>query len=231
MLFVDTETCGFHGVIVLIQYAEDGGEICLHDAWKHTAQENIDLLEWIASKPVCGFNLAFDWFHIQKFYNILEEYKASPMYDPNAVLENIIEDLVTVEPWARDGSCIKPLSACDLMLHARRGPYQSTMDRDDIVIKRVPVMLADLLAAELDKRIPLPDIYFARKKKQTDTHWQVSDIVEEDVINPDFKNVVLRFQASSGLKALAVDLGIKSKENVLTIGDDVGVAKAFMPNS
>ena len=229
MLFVDTETCGFHGVVVLIQYAEDDGEIFLHDCWKHTAQENIDLLVWIASKDICGFNLTFDWFHIQKFYNMLEEYKSSSMYNEDAILEDVVKDLVEVEPWARDGSCIKPKTACDLMLHARKGPYQSTMDRKDIRVKRVPTLLADLLAKELHKRIPLPDIYFARRKKQVDCNWSVVDIFEDDVLIRDFKDVVLKFKASSGLKALAVDLGIKSKDDVMTIGDEVGVDKKFMP--
>ena len=115
------------------------------------------------------------------------------MYNCDALLEDVILDIASVEKFARDGDCIKPQTACDLMLHARKGPYQSTMDRNDIRVKRVPAQLADLVAMELHERIPLPDIYFARRKKKVDCNWQVSDIVEDDgVVNRDFRDVVLK---------------------------------------
>ena len=64
------------------------------------------------------------------------------------------------------------------MLHARKGPYQSTMNRDDILIKRVPTALAWELCEELNKRIVLNNVYFARKQ---DIHkrWEVDDIKDE----------------------------------------------------
>lgn len=200
MIFIDTETCGLHGMICLIQYAKDNGEIKLFCPWKEPIIDTLKLIEEIANDDVVGFNLAFDWFHINKLYNVFLAY-----HDHNAYPEDVIQELACLEKNARDGVCVKPKNAFDLMLHARKGPYQSTMDRSDIRIKRVPTALAWKLADELGKRIPFPDIYFARKQ-DVNERWKVYD-VENDLgdIDPNFKDVVLKFAPSSALKALAVD--------------------------
>ena len=64
------------------------------------------------------------------------------------------------------------------MLHARKGPYQSTMNRNSITIKRIPTTLAQQLADHLKEAIPLKDIYFARKKDPKQ-RWQLQDIVND----------------------------------------------------
>ena len=64
MIFLDTETVGFHGVAVLLQYAKDDGEIKLHHIWKEPISVTLELIEWIMSQEVCGFNLAFDHFRV-----------------------------------------------------------------------------------------------------------------------------------------------------------------------
>jgi hypothetical protein len=79
------------------------------------------------------------------------------------------------------------------------------MDRNDIRIKKIPTPLAWQLAAELEKRIPFKDIYFAKRADQTVEKWKVMDIINEDVIDPNFKDIVLKFKPSSALKALAMD--------------------------
>lgn len=211
MIYLDTETCGKHGVPVLIQYAEDDGKIILHSPWTTPIHETLELIEMIMESGYIGFNIVFDHFHLCKIYNMFKMYD-----DHYAYPTDIIDELALIEPHARDGVCLKPRHCFDLMLHARKGPYQSTMDRDDIVIKKVPTALAYELASELTKLVKLPDIYFARavrlgvKPKQ----WHVVDIEDED----DFKNVVLKFAASSALKALAVDTGI-AKEGLLVYKD------------
>ena len=205
MIFFDSETCGLHGVPVTIQYAVDDGPIIIHECWNRPVIDTINLFRSFAEDPdgVVGFNLAFDWFHVVKFFNMLillepHQYSMHPLY--------LIDELVEVEMKARDGLCIKPTKACDLMLHARKGPYQSTMDRSDVRIKRVPVMIAQSLATELENRIPLKDIYFARRVDNTADKWSIEDTEDIDG-NPDplFKNIVLRFRPSSALKALAID--------------------------
>lgn len=228
MITFDTETCGFHGPIVLIQWAIDDGEIFLHNPWTSTIQSTIDLIEFMATHPggVCGFNLAFDWFHICQMYTVLKL-----MPDPTAFLDDNIEMYAELEPLGRDGQCVKPVSACDVMLHARRGPYQSTMDRGDIRIKKVPTVLAWQLAEELDRRVKLKDIYFARAKKKKECKWVVYDIADEDEetgIDPSFKDIVLKFDASTALKALATDaLGLK--DDTVLLFTDVEINRKFYP--
>jgi len=78
-----------------------------------------------------------------------------------------------LEPKGQDGPCIKPASALDLMLHSRKGPYQALMAREDIRIKRVPTALAYALARELEERIQLDNIYFAKSADPEAPKWQV----------------------------------------------------------
>jgi hypothetical protein len=214
MIFYDTETCGMVGPTVLIQYAEDDGPIHLHSIWKRPVAETLELIEEFIFHEggVCGFNISFDHFHLCQTYTTLS------LLDRDWIPEDHIQEYIQAEKQGRDGLCLKPLHAFDLMLHARKGPYQSTMERDDIKIKRVPTILAWELAKELNTRIPLRDIYFARREDKT-VRWQIKD-VEDDLGNlvPQFKDLVLIFAPSSGLKALAMDAGI-ARENRLMYGD------------
>lgn len=220
MIFFDTETCGLHGPIVLLQWAEDNGPVNLWSPWKETVLDTLHLLEKLANSDIVGFNLAFDWFHVCQMYTTLL------LLDPNEVLEDQLKEYIEAEPLARDGPCLKPKSACDLMLHARKGPYQSTMDRSDICIRRVPAQLANVLARELEKRIKLKDIYFARRKKdhKSGPRWQIVDIKD----NPDFKNIVLKFKASSALKALAADALNLPVDDILLFSD-IEIDHRFRP--
>lgn len=224
MIFFDCETCGLHGMPVLIQWAEDGGPINLYCPWSEPIEDTLRLIEYFCSTDVCAFNIAFDWFHINKLYCVLSSYP-----DWSQEPQDIIDDLADLEMSARDGPCCKPKRAIDLMLHARKGPYQSTMERSDIRIRRVPTPLAWQLADELEKRVPLSDVYFARRKDKHAKKWQVFDIKDrEGNILPDFKDIVLRFAASSALKALATDALKLPPENVLLFSS-IEVDKSWRP--
>ena len=209
MLVYDTETCGLHGPIVLIQYQFDDDEIVLHSLWHETIIDTLTLIERFCEEVVVGFNLAFDWFHICQAYTTLTELGRRVGFNEYPI--DHINTYAECEPIARDGWCVKPKSALDLMLHARKGPYQSTMDRKDIRIRKVPAVIAEHLAAELERRIPLKDIYFARRKEKNKRKWEVFPIKRaDDTYDPNFRDVVLKFAPSSALKALAVDaLGLK----------------------
>lgn len=222
MYLFDTETCGFHGVCVLIQHAQGvNGAVERHNVWLEPAVDTLALIEDMCDKGVVGFNLAFDWFHLQKLYNMLA--LLVERYGGNVLPIDHIEDMAMLEPKARDGLCIRPRHALDLMLHARKGPYQSTMDRKDIRIKRVPIKLGYLLADELNKRIVLKDIYFARQADKS-KRWTVVPIRGDS----DFVNVDLKFKPSSALKSLVVDaLGVK--EDVVLKFGEIGVDKRFRP--
>lgn len=194
---------GFHGLPVILQYAVDDGPVKIHNFWTTPIKVSLNLIKWMMEhgSGITAFNIAFDMFHLNKVYNVFNSY-----HDHDELPINIIEELALLEPGARDGLCVKPIAACDLMLHAKRGPYQSLMDRKPIRIKRVPTPIAFQLAAKLEENIKLKDIYFASFKDKTRKRWQVHDIEKADgKIDPNFKDIVLRFAPSVGLKALAVD--------------------------
>ena len=189
MIHLDTETCGLVGPIVLIQYAEDDGSVTLHEVFHERTRDTIRLIERFSDNVVCGFNLAFDWFHINKLYNILQaiEDKSIPPRI-NIVANNSTRNNTKF--------CVKPVSALDLMLHARKTILQNTMGRDDIRIKKVPMELARQLASELTKRIDLPEIYFYYRALGYE--W----IVEHNEDDPKFCDIILKWGASGGLKPI-----------------------------
>lgn len=219
MIFLDTETVGFHGVCVLIQWAKNDGPINLHSIFATPVRETMELIEMIVNDPdgIVGFNLTFDWFHLSKIYNVLSmcsDWESDPDYF----------ECAKNEPAARDGVCLKPKSALDLFLFAKKGPYQSLMDRDDVRIKKVPRALAGSLAEQLETLVEIKDIYFARRKDKYAPKWKVYDI--ED--NPEFQDIVLKFEPSSALKALCVD-ALNLDPNDVLLFDNVSVTKAAYP--
>jgi hypothetical protein len=197
-VYLDTETCGLHGFVVLIQYAVDDGPIMLYDVWKHPIGETLDLIERLCQYTVVGFNLSFDWFHLAKCYTA---FRLCPR---DWIPEEHIDEIALKEPEAQEGPCFKPAGALDLLLHSRKGPYQSLMAREDVRIKRVPTALAYALAEELENRVELDGIYFAKSADKDAPRWQVLDRKRKDgEIDEQFKDVVLKFNPAGGLKFLA----------------------------
>jgi len=198
-LFLDTESVGLHGMIVLIQYAYDDGPITLYEPWEEPIGKTLALIEEFMEHTVIGFNLVFDMFLLAKMYTIFRLFPKD--WKP---LEHI-QEIAAKEAEGRDGPCIKPKSACDLMLFSRKGPYQSLMERENIRIRRVPAALAPALAEHLEKTIELDGIYFAKRADKLAPRWKVMDIVHKKTgtINKDFKDVMLKFNAAGGLKYLA----------------------------
>lgn len=221
MIFMDTETCGLFGPIVLVQYTTDDGPIVLHSPWTTKVRETLDLYEFFCTHEggVCMFNSVFDWFHICQQYTTL--VLLAKEYGDDIYPEDYIDEYAELEPYARDGQCLKPITTLDLMLHARKTEYQSTMNRGDIRIKKVPTALAQHIVYELNKRIPLKDVYFARKADPK-KRWSIRDIKDDfDDVIPDFKDIVLKFAPSSGLKALAQDaLNIEKTVNFKDVEPD-----------
>jgi len=206
-VYLDSETCGLHSMMVLLQYAEEDGPIHLYDVWKQPIRETLRLIEWLCENTVVGFNLAFDWFHVVKIYTTFR------LVDPDWIPEEHINDIALLEPQAQEGPCVKPASALDLLLHSRKGPYQSLMAREDIRIRRVPTALAYALAEELERRVQLDGIYFARSTDKDAPRWKVFDVKNRDgEIDEHFKDVVLKFNPAGGLKFLAeYAMGFKPK--------------------
>lgn len=217
--YLDSETCGLHGMAVLLQSAFDDGEIILHDVWRQPMGETLQLIEKMMDCDLIGFNLAFDHFHLCKLYTIFSEFG-----NFDAIPKDHVNDIALLEPKARFGHCIKPRRALDLMLHARKGPYQSLMARKDVRIKRVPTILSQVLANELEKRVQIDGIYFARRKDKYAPRWKVFDIEGE----PNFKDVVLGFAPKGDLKTLAKH-ALHVKDDVLLRYSDVEIDRALFP--
>jgi len=206
-LYLDTETCGLHGMPVLIQYAIEDGPITLHEVWRQPIGETLDLIETFCDYAVVGFNLTFDWFQLVKCYTV---FRLCPR---EWIPIEHVNEIAMLEPQGQDGPCLKPASALDLMLYSRKGPFQSLMARDDVRIKRVPTALAYALADELESRVQLDGIYFARSKDKDAPRWKVYDRKDRfGDLDANFKDVVLKFNPAGGLKFLAeYALGLKPK--------------------
>lgn len=221
MYFFDTETCGFHGPTITIQYAQGEGPVTIHEVWRSPIYETLELIESMCAVGVVGFNLVFDWFHICQTYTVLQSMLSEGVCTKHDTPDDLVNLYFEHEGKARFlDICLKPAFCSDVMLQARKGLYQSTMDRKDINIRRVPSVLAYELAEKLNEVIKLKDIYFTKqvdKKKR----WTVVDTKNEA-----FKNVVLKFKPSSALKVLATDaLNIPEA----TFYNDVALPKKCFP--
>lgn len=225
--YLDTETCGLHGVAVIIQYSFDNGPIIIHEFWRKPIGETLELLRKIAECEVVAFNLAFDWFHLCKVWTIWS--LAEGVFGTDFIPEDDIAGMASLEEKARDGMCYKPYKSLDLMLHARKTEFQITMERSDVRIRRVPTQLAWKLADYLEENIVLDSILFARRKNKLAPKWVVHDIKDSTgKMNVDFKDIVLKFKPSMALKALAVHVLNIPIEEVLTY-QEVEVDKFFWP--
>lgn len=217
MIFFDSETCGFHGVMTLLQYAYDDGPVILHDVWCEPIIDTLVIFEELAnhSGGVVGFNLSYDWFHVQKMTNCLR--LLADRVGSDEIPRDHITTFTEIEPLARDGDCIKPVTALDLMLYARKGPYQSTMGRKAIRLRRVPKILAYELVEELEQRVPLKDIYFAKRANKNEPKWKIFPIVNKVTKREDenFVDIVLKFRPSSALKAIVIDAGLRRADTRL----------------
>lgn len=217
---LDTETCGLYGMPVLLQYAWDDEPVQLYDIWKEPVRKTLDLLEQIADSEVIGFNLAFDWFHLCKLYTTFRLLKTE---------YPIPKDVAGVEREAMLGPCLKPRTSFDVMLHARKTELQMTMERSDVRIRRIPVGMAWNLAAELERAIEFDNILFARSGNKLAPKWKVMTSEDkEGNVDPNFRTLMLKFKASTALKAMAVHvLGIDPEE--VTLFSDIEVPKKLYP--
>ena len=107
---------------------------------------------------------------------------------------------------------VKPASALDLLLHSRKGPYQALMAREDIRINGSPPHSPTRSAGELERRVQLDSIYFAKSADPDAPRWQVFDRKDRfGDLDTEFKDV-LRFDPAGGLKFLAEHaMGFKPK--------------------
>lgn len=211
MIFFDTESIGFYGPTVLIQWARDDGPIHLHNIWTEPVYKTLRLIELMMEEELCGFNLAHDSFHINRTYCVLKEL---PLSTPPKIADyRAVEQTDKV----KDTYCCKPKASLDLMLVGKKGEFQSAMKQKDIVLKKVPKIVVPHLLKRLYNEVQVPDIYFKRSKRGY--KWEVLELHRESgkevtpeqrskaakgeiafEIDKDFVNLRLRFNPSGALK-------------------------------
>jgi hypothetical protein len=223
MYYLDTESIGFYGPTVLIQWSVGREPPRLHNIWDHPVQSTLDLIQEIVTNDdgVVGFNLTHDWYHLSKTYNVLSCLpKGSP---PKPLDYADVED----SDEAHDGYCLKPKTAYDLMLIGRQTKLQATLNQKEIKLRRVPRVIASTLKETLQERVVIPDIYFA-KSKSKEANWRIlplhkgtaQPITPEEykkwkqdpenselAVDGDFVNIHLKFSPSTSLKAIVDFLG------------------------
>lgn len=199
---IDTETCGFHGLATLIQYAYEDGDIHLFEPWRRPVHETLDIIEQFTDKTCVFFNAAFDMFHLCKMYT------AWRLLPKDAIPCNLpVLQVAEAERDGRDGPCLKPRACVDLMLHSRKSELQMVMSRHDIRVNKVPIQNAERLCRYLEDNIEFDGILFAKRKDQNAPKWKCYERIlrrgGEESICPDFQDVVLKFRPDRGLKQLA----------------------------
>lgn len=212
MIHLDTETCGFTGPCVLIQHATDDGPVILHEVWKEPIKRSLMLIERLCDNVICGFNLSFDWFHINKLYNLFR--LSSCCSRPPR-----IEEIVSIQQKRHSEYtqyCLRPKAVLDLFLYSRKTKWQVLMSRREIRIRKIPTIMADHLIGLLTEQVRLSGIYF--HFRQGGYEWVVQPIE-----STGFSDLVLNFAPSGGLKPLSEELfKIKTSE--------FSIAKEFFPD-
>lgn len=200
--FLDTETVGFHGVPVLLQYAINKGPVRVVHLWKTPIEAILRLIEDFVDNRVVAHNLRFDWFHLSKFYNMLRrapDHSLTP-------LDYSVDTLAEWEYEARNGLCLKPRAAICTLLQSQKGDFQSAvMDAKPVWVRKVPIGLAEPLLAELESRTNLPWILFANRGTGPDgPKWKISERTDEQTGEKDvaWRDLKLSFAPSNGLKDL-----------------------------
>lgn len=200
--YIDTETAGFHGITTLVQYAYEDGDIHLFEPWRRPARDTLALIERFVNKTCVFFNASYDWFHLCKLYTTWR------LLPPDELPCNLpVLQVAEAERDARFGPCLKPAGAVCLMLESRKSSLQMLMSRHDIRITKVPYQNAQRLADYLERSIEFDGILFARRRDQNAPKWKLYDRILRkqgvEYVDPLFKDVVLKFRPSRGLKHLA----------------------------
>ena len=230
MIFFDTESIGFYGPTLLIQHATDNGDVKLHYVFNEPVNKTLGLIEQMMEhkEGIVGFNLTHDMYHLSRTYGVLSELPK--LHKPNVLDYHDVENTDA----AKDNYCVKPVTALDLMLHGRKHEFQSTLNQKDIVIRKVPKVLATAIVVELKKNVKIPEIYFSKSRQGY--HWRIveldketgSELTQADlnkggvVIDEDFVNIKLTFNPSTALKIIMEKvLG----HDVFTLDDLAGLPK------
>src|SRR5689334_4520066 len=122
---LDTETVGFTGPIVIIQYQLT--DFNIHHVWTEPAGSTLNLIEELIKHRIVGYNLTYDSFHLAKIYNILRLVKDKDKAP-------IVEEVKEIEKEAWNGVCLKPPGCIDLFLLLKENVFSFLNPRKSINI-------------------------------------------------------------------------------------------------
>jgi len=196
--YVDTETIGFHGLPVLLQYAVNDGPVKVVHLWKVPTHEVVDIIREMVNNRVVAHNLRFDWFHISKLYNI-----CCMCLGQKSLSDYPIDHIAEMEYKARQGECLKPMAAVDTLILAQRGEAQSAvMDANPIYVRRVFRPLAESVREQLEARTDLPGILFAGRPNLP--KWSITERTDDKTgeVEASWVDIKLTFAPVNGLKPL-----------------------------
>ena len=233
-LFYDTESCGFYGPTILIQWAIENESVKLHYVFDEPVKKTLDLIEKMMDYRLIGFNLSHDSYHLHRTYNVLKELPL--LHKPEPI------DIYDIESECLDKYCLKPKGCLDLMLVGRKGEFQSAMRQKDIVLRKFPKVLATEVVSQLEQ-IEIPAIMFAKTKRGY--VWEIRELIDGDnrreltndlktegyTADKDFVNIRLKFAPSTSMKNIMKMLG----EETDTIDQMMNVKRpeeySWYPNS
>jgi len=208
MKYLDTETVGYTGPIVLIQTGTNHNNINLYHVWDHTVQETLDHIEEIINgeEPINIYNASFDSFHLHKLWNTwrnIENKSKSPRVEEVFELEK--------HSWV-NAACLRPNTVVDTYIILTRGPFQFLLGRkgkNQIVVRKVPKAALEYLQPVLDKfTATLHPLLFAKFKDRSQArYWQYRTITlpngDPDPKYSEFVDLCLPFNSAMGLKPFA----------------------------
>jgi hypothetical protein len=212
--YTDTESIGFFGPTVLIQYSLNRAEPIIHNIWQSSVRDTLTLIWKIVNNCVIGFNLTHDWFHFTRTANILKEL---PLDSPPSMLDYLdVEQSEGQSPLCL-GTCLKPQSAMDLMLIGRKTKFQAAMGQKNILLKKIPIPLVHQVIKELEQ-IEIPSIYFAKSlkgcswnivplHKNSSREMNSEELGQGEEADTDFCNLKLIFAPSTALKNIMQYIG------------------------
>jgi DNA polymerase I-like protein with 3'-5' exonuclease and polymerase domains len=183
--------------------------VTIHNIWKRPVGETLQLIRKIMTYEggLIGYNNVHEAYHYNMTYGVLSML---PEGDPPDVMDYY--DCVQSNE-SRDNFCVKPVKSLDLMIAGRKGEFQSTLKQKDIVVRKIPSILAEELIKELTQRVKIPEIYFAKGEKGY--RWDIKELSAEGLkeitpedrkagtaIHPDLVNLRLSFNPTTALKAV-----------------------------
>lgn len=197
MIYLDTETVGYTGPIVLIQTSLNGKDIDCWNVWKQPIQDTIDWIEEIINdEQIHIFNGSYDSFHLHKLYNIfiqLDNKNDLPKPEDVYKLEK--------EAWKRN-LCLKPKSVIDYYVILSKTYFQFLVGRKNrpIKIKKVPLVAVKILQPILiEFTKSLHPLLFAKySNKSIYDYWNITP----DSNNQDLVDLELKFNPSIALKPI-----------------------------